>query len=541
GTDWALAGIIRTSGNLGDFRRVANAQQSLIDLGNKTTDAWCDLGETLIRLNLFDDAGKAFEKASQIDPSCARAYQAPELIRIEKARSKGEKLFKDAKDAAAKKLFLTAVESLEHALELVPREITWMRFLADLCLRIGEITRAGELLSKVRVSNPGDFWVNFQLARVYEFEEKPQLALELLSSTLKDHPKEIEAHIMLLRLKRAQIPKDRLDKELITSFILKSRSDFLKMPKSEPLPLLVDGFTHYLLGGFSKFQAESLKKAEECFEEALSRFQDSIWAHRGLSLVFRVRGDFKLASKHIHEIVKLSSDPCLLYSLARFCENFQNFGEAKKYYASLRNLFPENGAFRKKVIEMIGREPAEGNKNPLLDFLTNCQETLRSTPNHVWTLFDVAFAQSLFAHGSQQKDEWNKRSMLTWNKVISQPDSPPWAWWNLIAAQRNSLKAGAERNRILNQHLSTCEKLVRDFPNVAEAHLALGESYLAFNDLAQTDKAVKHLEIAAFLEPESAEILHVLALSNRALGKSIRVDAIRDNMILLEPEFSARF
>jgi len=534
-TTWALDGIIRCAKSLSEFARVAKAQRAFIDSGNQTSDAWCDYGETLIRLSNFTDAEKAFESAAKLDPSCVRAYQAPELIRIEKARAEGDKLVQQAKDAVSKRFFLTAIERLERALELVPRETSWMRILAEICLKTGSMLRASELLSKVRAAEPQDFWVSFQLARVYESEEKTQLAIELLSSILKDHPLELNAQIMLIRLKRSQIQGDRLEREMVNAQIRNINADLTGYRKTSPIPLLVEGFVNFIFGMGTKLQSETLKKAGELFEETLYKFGDQIWAHRGLSLVFRVSGDIKKSAHHLQEAVKLSSDPIALYSLARLNENFQLHSEAKKCYVSLRNLFPENGLYRKKVVELIAKETDAGNKSELMDFLGICQEKLKSESHQPWTLYEMACTQTHIAKRAPQRDEWVKRALLTWNKAAALPDVSPWIRWGLMEAQLEFLK-GTDRQRTLNQNLKVCEKISRELPDIPFAHFYMGVCFLGFDDLTQTDRAVKHLEIGSFLAPDSTDILLVLAKTYRTLGKSVRVDAVRYNMILLEPE-----
>ena len=75
---------------------------------------------------------------------------------------------------------------------------------------------------------------------------------------------------------------------------------------------------------------------------------------------------------------------------------------------------------------------------------------------------------------------------------------------------------------------------------MAAAHAAVARCYLGFEDLAQTDRAAKHLETAVFLEPHTAEQLLLLAKTYRELGRAGRVDAVRQTVILLEPELSLK-
>jgi tetratricopeptide (TPR) repeat protein len=537
--DWALQGVIRTAIALGDDTRVSKAQKSLLQSGQETPDLWCDLGETLIRLQKFVEAGKAFEAAAKLDPTCVRAYQAPELIKIEKARAQGTKLVSEARDAVTRKLWHTAMEKLERALDLVPREVAWTRLLAEVNLKIGAITRAAERLSRVRAARSDDFWVGYQLARVYEFEEKHQLAIELLSSVMKDHPAEFEGHLALLRMKRSQIQGERFERDMITSMVRNLQAELTRLPKNNPLPQLLEALTLFIFGMGSRFQGEALKRAEEIFEEILYRFPDHQWAHRGLSLVFRSRGDFKKGAHHLQEVVKLSSDPGALFALARLNENFQNFSEARKYYVSLRNLFPENGLYRRRTIEMTARELEPGRKDDLVDLIARLQEQARTEASPMWTFHDLAWAQSMMARRSPQREEWAKRAFLTWNKAATQPETTPWIFWGFMETQTEFLR-GAEKTKALNNNLKVCERMVREHPEMARSHAYMGICHLGFDDLTQTDRASKHLETATFLDPIASDLLLLLSQTYRALGKTSRVDVLKQNMILLEPEITLK-
>ncbi len=539
GTAWALQGLIRCAGKLEAHEVTAKAQKAFIDAGHASPDAWCDLGETLIRLARFPDAEKAFEAAARLDPTHVRAYQAPELIRIEKARAEGRKLVDQARDAIQKRFLLTAIERLERALALVPREHGWMRLLADVYLRIGDLGRGSKLLTQVRAVMPNDYQVGYQLARTYEFEDKSQLAQELLSSVLKDRPDEIDGHLMLLRLKRSQVQGDRFEKDMLASLLRTTRQDLAPVSKQAPVQQIVEGYVHYLFGMGTKMQTESLKQAEELFEEALYRNNESVPAHRGLCLIYRARGDWRKATLHMQELVKTSSDPSALYALARLHENFQHFEEARKCYTSLRSLFPENGLYRRMQILMAAREVEVGSKNPLMDFINSCQETLREDGNHSWVLYDLAWAQTLVARQSPQRDEWAKRALLSWNKAASHPDANEWARWGLGDASIEFSK-GAVRQKHLVSHVKTCEKVCREHPDMAIAYAELGRCHLLFDDLAQTDKALTQLETSFFLDPQSMTTAMLLAKAYRALGKPARVDAIRQNVILSEPEIQSK-
>ncbi|MBF0409594.1 MAG: tetratricopeptide repeat protein [Candidatus Riflebacteria bacterium] len=532
---WAIQGIIRAARQIDDHARVYGSLKTLIKSGLATPDLWCDAGESLIRLGKLDEASKAFEEASKIDPTCVRAYQAPELIKLEKARAEGEKLVKQARDAASKKFFLTASEMLERALEMLPRETSWMRILAEVCLKTGAVGRAGELLSKIRVAYPNDYWICHNLARVYEFEEKSPLAIELLTSGVRENPLEFDGQMLLLRLKRSRIQGKSVEKEMFAAYVRNLQNELASFRKTSPVPLLLEAYLHYLFGMGSKFEQDFIKKGENLFLEVLSAYPENPHAHKGLSLIYRAQADFKKASFHIQELVKVSADPFMLYYVGRFFSNFQAFADARKFFVSLRNLFPENFLYRRKTIESIASEGDSTGKSELGDLINSLQDKLRTDSDKQLVLHDLAWAQTLMARRSPQKDEWQKRALLTWNKALALSEPSPWIRWSAMETQTESLR-GTERLKSIQANLRNCEKIAREHPDMPHAHYYLGLAHLAFEDLTQTDRASGHFETAAFLNPEFVECWQALGQCYRTLGKSARLDGIKLSVILSEPE-----
>lgn len=534
---WAHEGIIRCADQTGNFKLKALSQKKLLDIAPPTAEIWCDYGETLIRTSEFDKAQGAFEQAARLDPTCVRAYQAPELIKIEKARSEGAKLAAQAEEAMQKKFYLTAAERLERALELIPNEMSWVKLLAEVSLRTAEVGRASGLLAKVRASKPNDYSTSYNLARTYEFENKAQLSIELLSSTVKDHPHEIDAHLMLLRLKRSQIRGSRVEPEMFDALIRNLELELSHLNKDSAIPLLVKGYACYLFSHRSKLQQNGFSKAEASFNEVLAKFGENEKAIEGLALLERARGNSEKAVEYTRNLIRISSDPKKLYSLARLHENFQQFGEARKCYSSLKNLFPENGLYRKKVIEMTSELSKSSSKNELMNLLSDHTQSLQGRPDQIWVLYETALAQQYLADFSTQKDEWMKKSLLNWHKAVNHLHANHWIRWGMIEAQFKFLK-NVEKQRAAANNLKACEKILREMPDSSLAHKAVAHCYLAFCDLTNTDKALKFLEKSWFLTNEYTDTGLLLAKTGKELGKAVIVDGVGYNMILLEPELA---
>jgi tetratricopeptide (TPR) repeat protein len=534
---WAHQGIIRCADVTGNYKLKAESQKKLLEISSSTAELWCDYGETLIRTGDFSESQKAFETAARLDPTCVRAYQAPELIRQEKARAEGEKLAIQAKEAMRKKFFLTASERLEKALELVPNHQEWLKLLAEVSLKTAEVELASGLLAKVRSADPNDYYISYNLARAYEFENKIQLAIELLSATTKDHPLELDAHLMLLRLKRSQIRGSRVEAEMFSALLRNLELEMAHLRKDSPVPLLVKGFAAYLFGYRSKLQQEGLNKAEASFNEVLARFGENEKAIEGLTLIARARGNTEQSIEQCKNLIRTSSDPDKLRVLARLHENFQQYGEARKCYSSLKNLFPENGLYRQKVIEMTAEISKDGGKNELMNLLSEHRQRLQEKSEQVWLLYETALAQQYLADFSPQPEEWRKKSLLNWHKGVNHLHSNHWVRWGMLDAQFKFLK-NVDKQRAASTNLKACEKILREMPDNSLAYRAVAQCYLAFDDLTNTDKALKYLDRAWFLSKEHSDTGIMLAKTAKELGKSVIVDAVGYNMILLEPELS---
>jgi tetratricopeptide (TPR) repeat protein len=532
---WAHAGIIRCADNTEDFELKARSQKKLLEIAQPTAELWCDYGETLIKTGNFTQAEKAFEKAAALDPTCVRAYQAPELIKQEKARANGAQLVEQAREAIAKKFYLTATERLEKALKLVPGETEWIKLLAEVSIKTADTKKASALLSKVRAKDPADYLTSFNLARVYEAEGKIQLAIELLSSITKDHPQKLDAHLMLLRLKRSQLRSNKVEADMFSALIRNIELELAFLKNESPVPLLVKGYACYLFSYRSKIQKEGFAKAESAFKEAIEKFGENEESIKGLSLIERAKGNGLTAIDYTRNLVRISSDPGKLYVLARIQENFQHFNEAKKCYESLKNLFPENGLFRRKLIEMLGEISKSSSKNVLMNYLSELNQNSQSKANQVWTLYETALAQQCLAEGSAQSEEWRKKSLLSWHKAANHLKTNHWIRWGMLEAQFKFL-TGVEKQRSAANNLKACEKILREIPDQSLAQKAVGQCYLAFGDLVNTDKALNHLEKAWFLSHQYSDTGFLLAKTGKELGKSVVVDAVAYNMILLEPE-----
>ncbi len=534
---WAHEGAIIASDAIGSYSVKAESQKCLLSLKDASAEDWCDYGETLIKLGQYENSQDAFEKASKIDPTCLRAYQAPEIIKLEKARAEGEKYAKQGEAALEKRFYMTAAERLEKALALVPNNPDWAKLMAKIALKTADIEKASQLLSVVRAAEPSNFEVSYQLARTYVFLNNIQMSIELLTAITKDYPLELKAHLMLLRLKRCMVRGTRVSVDMLDSIIKNIESDLGGYRRDSAVPMLVKGYAYYIFSFKSSFQLEGLRKAEECFKEITRNYGDISEALHGLALVERVKGNVDKAVDYMKTHVHLSSDMEKTVELAKLYENFCRYEEAKKIYANLRDKYPENGFYRRKYVEMTAFIQDKTGKNELTMLLSDAHKNIISSGGSVWPIYETAIGQELASRSGDLSDEWLKRSMLTWRKAEDHPDTNYWVLWEMTRSRLKNAK-GAEKTRVANSLKKLIEKNLREMPDYAGSYVAMARCLLAFNDLTNNDKALDYLQKAWFLDQSSAETGEMFAETAKSLGKSVLVDVVGYNVILSEPEIA---
>lgn len=533
---WAHETIVISAEETQELEIKSQSQLALIKLENRGAEAWCDYAETLIKLLNFDDAREAFDKAAKLDPTCLRAYQAPELIKIEKARAQGEKFYKQALDALKNNFFMTATERLERALKIMPNEPAWVKTMSEVAIKTANLQRASETLSKIRNVDGSDYATAFNLARVYEVQNKVSLAIEILNAVTREHPHEFEAHLLLLRLKRGQMRSVSLDKESIEAMVKNATQNIPLKAAESPIPTLVKGYAYYLFSARTRQKTDGLATAECAFNEVLARFgANNELALKGLLLCERARGNIGRALEQAQSLIKAASDSSNLFRLAKLHENFQQYAEARKCYASLVNLFPENGNYRIRYLETLAEISKNSSKNELLNYLSELFQKMRKDNENIWLHFDTAVGQELAAQFGTQPEEWVKRALLSWNKAYTHANANVWVKLRMVECQLRHL-TGKDRLRAINNNIKICEKVLFETPNNPIAYKGMGLCHLAYNELSHNDLALEFLLKAWFLAPEDGEINLLLAQAAKGVGKSVIVDGIGYNMLLLEPE-----
>lgn len=535
---WAQEGSVKSAEAIGRYSVKAEAQKKLLSLKNSSAEDWCDYGETLIKLNQFELAQEAYDTAAKLDPTCLRAYEAPEKIRIEKARSAGEKFARQGEEALEKRFYMTAIERLEKALALLPNNEKWIKTLAKISIKTADFEKASELLAKVRLSEPGNVEVAYQLARTYEFLEKYDMAISLLNEILKMKPEDFKAHLTLLRLKRCQIRGATATMENIDSVVKKAVSDLEFLGKASIIPLLVKGYANYIFYFRTERQVEGLKRAESAFNELLNSFGEIPEAVYGLALCERTKGNLEKAVEHIKTYISLFPDFEKNLELARLYENFRKYDKARETYLKLREAFPENGYYRRKFVETTALLQNETGKNQLTLLLSEAhKQIVANAGSSIWAVYESAIGQEMASRSGNLSSEWLKRSMLNWHKAESSNDVNHWVIDGMIRCRLKNL-TGIDKVKIAASLKKIGERNLREMPDWAGSYLALARCYLAFNDLTNMDKGLDFLKKAWFIDQSSTEVGKILAETAKNLGKSLIVDVVGYNVILSEPEIA---
>ena len=534
---WAYEGLSKAAEATKHFSIKADAQKHILSLKDSSADEWCDYGETLIRLGNFEEAQDVFEKASKIDPTCLRAYQAPEIIKLEKARAEGEKLANLGEEALEKRFYMTATERVEKALSLVPDNPDWSKLLAKISLNTANIEKASHMLSVVRAAEPENFEAGFQLARTYEFMNNLEMSVELLTALIKDYPFELRAHLMLLKLKRCLAKGTRTSTDMLDSIIKNIDSDLSSFRRESPVPMLVKGYAFYIFSYRSNYQVEALRKAEICFTDVLKTFGETQEAFYALALVERMKGNFDKAVDYLKMYINLVPKTEKYAELAKMYENFCKYDEAKKIYSTLREQEPENGYYRRKYVESISNIHSRSGKNELLSFLSETHKNLQTNSGSVWPIYETAIGQELAYKNGESGNEWQKRSLLSWRKAENHPKFNHWVLWEMTRSILDNAQE-TEKNKLASSLKKLIEKNIREMPDSYGSYLAMGRCLLAYNDLTINEKALDYLKKAWFLNQLSVETGMLLAETAKSLGKSDIVDVVGYNVVLSEPEIT---
>ena len=533
--EWAHKGIIATADFANDFEAKADSQKYLLKNQKDDVELWCDYGESLIKINNYDEAEKAFRKAAELSPTCKRAYEAPLLIKKEKAFIKGEELYKQAQEGLKNNFFISSADKIDRALKDNPNVVSWLKLRADIALKTADLKKSETVLSKLYELNSFDYISAEQLAKIYEFEVKTQDAIDILSQVIKNRPLKIDAQIQMLKLKRSLLHSTSIDAIVIDDMVKDAEIKLDVTDKNSPVPDIVKAYAHYIYSYKSRFQEYGIDRAEEIFKELSEKNIENEYITKGLLLCARLKGDKEQSIKYAKKLAKVSIEDSEQYNLARLYEYLQQYSDARDCYYYLKELDPNNPIYRRKIVELTAELSKGENKNELLNMLSELFKEMQKFPEKIWPIYETAIGQELAAQISTQKNDWISRSMLTWQKASNHPSANYWITWGSAECRLKNL-TGNDKIKAANNYQRICDKILLENPNNPMAYVALAKCHLAHNDLSRNETALGYLEKAWFLAPNNADISLLAAQTAKSIGKSALVNAIGYNMALCEPE-----
>lgn len=529
---WAHEGIISCAEQTQNLKLKADSQKKLLEITPEKAEKWCDYGETLVKLGELDNAKNAFEKAAKLDPTCVRAYGAPELIRNEKMLAEAEKLVSQAKEAIKKRFFLTAADRLKRALELVPDKLEWVKMLSDTACLTADTSRAASLLSYIHSAEPDNIEASLKLAKIYELEEKPNDAIKLLNEVIKQSSENISAQISLFKLKRAQLRPAQISRDFLEAVNKAIKLELTGLKPNSPVSQTVRGYAWYIYSFGSKYQKEGLAEAERLFSDVIARFGEFEPVLKGLCLTARAKSDIEKAAEYAKRFAEASGSPEGMFYLAKLYENFGQCQRAKECYEALSEKFNENAFYHRKKVEMLALSSIKNKQNTIANFMA--EKNKQAQNGSKWALFELAAAKQTVAEQAPNDTEKAKKALLSWHKAALAHKSP-WAQFEALKCRLKYAKQG-EAKQIAETNLKKFEKILREMPDNHESFLAISRCCLAYGDLTNAGKALEYLKKAYYLAQNCSEIIALTAKTAEKLGKSLVVDAMTYNMLLLEPE-----
>ena len=161
-----------------------------------------------------------------------------------------------------------------------------LRLQADLFALRGQYNKAENLIRQIQLIQDNDI-LHFSLARVLYFKQQYQTLLAITEPLIKKYPNDWEsAYLHAAALHRlGQFAK-----------ALKVLSPFLQQKKGE-------GFIHYLVGDFYRYQRDE-KRAQETYLGGLEVFPRNVYLVEALSASYLVEQKWELARDMIEKVLE---------------------------------------------------------------------------------------------------------------------------------------------------------------------------------------------------------------------------------------------
>ena len=156
----------------------------------ENAEVYYNMGYIKTALTKYDEALKAFRKATQIDKDHARAYHMLSVVfgKLGQAEESRASLEKAVQIYAEKNLDEEAEKALKQAMEFNPETINIFNSMGIHYRRLGRFEEAKKYYHKAIKVTPQDEHIYYNLARVYADEENYTQAQWALKKALKITP-----------------------------------------------------------------------------------------------------------------------------------------------------------------------------------------------------------------------------------------------------------------------------------------------------------------------------------------------------------------
>src|SRR6266480_384412 len=333
-----------------------------------------------------------------------------------------------------------AEQRLNSILKMAPNEARALNLLGTVRAQQGRLNDAENLLTRAAKIDPAAVAVHMNLAFLYLLKKAPEKTISELKEVVSLEPNNIEANYKLARL---LLSRGQTDETI--SVIEKVNST----PPASAVFLTLLGDAYFRKG--------NADKAEENYLLALAAQKNNAEAVLGLARVSQNRGDTKATLAYLSQARELAGNsPDLLYKVGVAALGIGVFDEARLDLEQALKLKPDEPGF------LIALGAAWLKKPDLFAAEPIFRRAIEIQPDNAQAqlyLGYVLYKQKKFSEAKGHLEKTVKAN-------ASAPES--FYYLGLIAQEENEDE----------QAVALLEKAIQVSPSFAQAHVALGASYL---------------------------------------------------------------
>ena len=336
-----------------------------------------------------------------------------------------------------------AEQQLNSILRMAPNDAAALNLLGTVRAQQGRLNEAESVLTRAAKIDPGFVAVHMNLAFLYLLKNAPEKTISELKEVVKLEPNHVEANYKLARL---LLSRGQIDESI----------SLIENAKSAHTPAVF-----LTLLGDAYFRKGDAGKAEENYLLALAAQKENADAMLGLARVSQNRGDTKTALGYLSQAKELAGNsPDLLYKVGVAAFGLGVFDEAESALEQAVKFKPAEPAY------LIALGAAWLKKADLFAAEQVFRRALELQP-------DNAQGQMYLGYVLYKQKKFNEAKGYLEKTIKADASVPePFYYLGLIVQEENE----DERAIVL------LEKAIQVSPAFANAHVALGASYLKLKD-----------------------------------------------------------